>query len=230
MIDARRGDVDGGCDGRTGCANGIYFMTFNILARESSDPDPVFQLRDQFDEWRMGLIGVPDAAASRLTLSTDNLENDGQSTATLTIEVLDWQGLPATGVLSVAAVHDWEGSARSSSIGPVEDLGNGAYSVTLTAGTTLGQDNIVVVAQRAEGPTILTPDARLLIRHPLGDLNGDGELDGADIDPFFLALSDADAFRARFPAVAFEKVGDINQDGVFDGADVDAFFELLVRG
>ena len=227
MIDARRGDIDGACVRRFGCATGVYFMNFNILSPNGDDRDPVIQLREQFDAWRAGLIGVPDASASHITVAPAALPADGTSTATLTIEVRDWQGLPASGIQGVGATHDWEGSAGSSTIGPVEKLGNGNFRVVLTAGTTTGQDNIVVLVQHAGGTTILTPDGKLLVHHNFGDLNGDGRLNGGDIDPLFLALADPVLYEVRFPGVAFRLVGDINHDGRFDAADVDPFFLLL---
>ncbi len=62
--------------------------------------------------------------------------------------------------------------------------------------------------------------------HPLGDLNCDGALDGADIDPFFLALSDPAAWQAAFPDCNILN-GDVNRDGAVDAGDIDAFFALL---
>lgn len=227
MIDARRGDIDGACVRRFGCATGVYFMNFNILSPNGDDRDPVIQLREQFDVWRTGLIGVPDASASRITVTPAALPADGTSTGTLSIEVRDWQGLPASGIQMVGAAHDWEGSAGSSTIGPIENLGNGDFRALLTAGTTTGQDNIVVLVQHTGGTTILTPDGKLLVHHNFGDLNGDGRLDGGDIDPLFLALGDPVLYQARFPDVAFRLVGDINHDGRFDAADIDPFFLLL---
>jgi hypothetical protein len=61
---------------------------------------------------------------------------------------------------------------------------------------------------------------------PLGDLNCDGWADGFDIDPFFLALADPDAYALAYPDCDFMH-GDINGDGYCDGFDIDAFFALL---
>ncbi len=59
-----------------------------------------------------------------------------------------------------------------------------------------------------------------------GDMNCDGALDGADIDPFFLALGDPAAYAAQFPECS-TKNGDVNGDGSLDGADIDPFFQCL---
>lgn len=74
----------------------------------------------------------------------------------------------------------------------------------------------------------------------LGDFNFDGGLDGSDVDPFVLALSDLttyltdyqDAFDALGTGLAFDQsvvdlIGDFNGDGGFDGSDVDGFVAAL---
>ena len=61
---------------------------------------------------------------------------------------------------------------------------------------------------------------------PLGDLNCDGRSDGADIDPFFLALGAPAVYLARFPNCD-PLNGDLNCDGQLNGADIDAFFNCL---
>ena len=64
---------------------------------------------------------------------------------------------------------------------------------------------------------------------PLGDLNCDGALNGADIDPFFLALGDPAAYAIAFPNCDIMN-GDVNRDGAVNGADIDVFFECLGAG
>ncbi|MCH8806431.1 MAG: hypothetical protein IH986_10125 [Planctomycetes bacterium] len=62
-----------------------------------------------------------------------------------------------------------------------------------------------------------------------GDMNCDGRFNGADIDPFFLALGDPPAYAARFPNCNILN-GDMNGDGALNGADLDPFFQLLGGG
>lgn len=69
----------------------------------------------------------------------------------------------------------------------------------------------------------LRPELQVL----LGDMNGDRRLNGADIDPFFLALVDPGAFARQYPNIDPVQAGDINQDGRFDGGDLEVFFRLL---
>ena len=59
-----------------------------------------------------------------------------------------------------------------------------------------------------------------------GDLNCDGEFNGGDIDPFFLALGDPPAYMAAFPECNINNA-DINCDGAVNGADIDRFFACL---
>ena len=62
-----------------------------------------------------------------------------------------------------------------------------------------------------------------------GDTDGSGAVDGNDINPFVLALTDRDAYMAAYhlhPDLA----GDVDGDGVLDGNDINAFVDLLVTG
>ena len=74
-----------------------------------------------------------------------------------------------------------------------------------------------------------------LFAHPkpgsdiLGDLNCDGSFNGADIDPFFLALGDPVEYAAAFPGCDI-LLADMNGDGSVNGADIDVFFLCLGGG
>ena len=59
----------------------------------------------------------------------------------------------------------------------------------------------------------------------LGDANGDGVLDFADIEPFVLALFDPQAYQQQFGVEQF--VIDINCDGTLDFADIEPFVDIL---
>lgn len=61
----------------------------------------------------------------------------------------------------------------------------------------------------------------------LGDMNGDGFFNGGDINPFFLALVDPDAYAEQYPTIDPTGPGDINDDGVLDSADINPFFDAL---
>jgi uncharacterized Ntn-hydrolase superfamily protein len=207
MVVTRRGDIDGVCTRNNGCCNGTYFLNLNIRFQVAEDPDPVIQLREQYDAWRAELVGVPDAVASTVTITPAQLLNDGVSTATMRIEVLDWRGLPVTGVTDVIVEHDPDGSAGASTIGAVSDLGNGVYEAELTAGTITGRDRIAVRVTDPTGERYLIPSSRLQIQDQRSDLNGDGIVDLSDL-------------AILLGAYGQNAGGDIDGDGDTDLADL----------
>mgnify|MGYP000470140001 CR=1 FL=1 len=62
-----------------------------------------------------------------------------------------------------------------------------------------------------------------------GDLNCDGYVDGFDIQPFVLALTDPDAYALAYPDCDIMN-GDCNGDGTVDGFDIQPFVQLLTGG
>ncbi|MCH7962292.1 MAG: VCBS repeat-containing protein, partial [Planctomycetes bacterium] len=83
-----------------GCAQGDWFMDFNIAFQTQASPDPVFQLMDLLALWRSDLVGRPDAVRSRVTFSSPVLRaphaSFGGDVETMRIELLDWEGNPIT--------------------------------------------------------------------------------------------------------------------------------------
>ena len=63
----------------------------------------------------------------------------------------------------------------------------------------------------------------------LGDLNGDGQLDGFDIGPFVLALTNPQEFEQQYPTVRWKCAADVNCSGSVDGFDIGPFVELLTQ-
>jgi hypothetical protein len=59
-----------------------------------------------------------------------------------------------------------------------------------------------------------------------GDLNCDGLIDFADINPFVLALTDPNGYAAQFPDCNIMNA-DINEDGLVDFGDINPFVDLL---
>jgi hypothetical protein len=63
----------------------------------------------------------------------------------------------------------------------------------------------------------------------VGDLNCDGVISAADIDPFVIALTQGQAgYQAQFPDCNFLNA-DCNADGTVSAADIDAFVTLLTQ-
>jgi hypothetical protein len=80
--------------------------------------------------------------------------------------------------------------------------------------------------------TIPTECDYLWILTPLnpGDLNCDGVVSPADIDPFVIALTGGrDTYEAQFPTCRYEQA-DINGDDAVSAADIDGFVQLLTGG
>ncbi len=64
---------------------------------------------------------------------------------------------------------------------------------------------------------------------PRGDLNCDGVLNLADLEPFVLALTDPAAYQTAYPDCNIG-YGDCNGDGLVDPFDIDPFVECIVNG
>jgi len=65
--------------------------------------------------------------------------------------------------------------------------------------------------------------------HLRGDMNGDGDLDFDDVEPFVLGLNNPDGYEAIYgvpPAVR----GDMDQNGAFDFDDIGLFTTTLTNG
>ena len=99
-----------------------------------------------------------------------------------------------------------------------------------------GDETTIATAKRFDSReiTAATNRPKLTIDYtpaafPPGDMNCDGRLDGADIDPFFLALGDPPAYALAFPNCD-PLNGDMNGDGRLDGGDIDPFFACLGGG
>ena len=64
----------------------------------------------------------------------------------------------------------------------------------------------------------------------LGDANCDGLVDGFDIQPFVMALTDPNAWIAAYPNCDILCVCDCNCDGTVDGFDIQPFVVCLTSG
>lgn len=210
MIVARPGDTDDPVCNSGGCADGSYVMRFNVAFQSSGAPDPVDQLRGQYDTWRAGLIGRPDAGISTIALAASALPPNGTSTTVMTVTARDWQGTPVP-VNDLTVAHHPE-SAGSTTIGVPQDQGGGVWTVPLTSGTTVGVDRLRVVVDDGVRLVTIMPDA-LLEYDALGDLNGDGAIAFADL----LALLSAWGPCAGAPAAC---LADLDGNGAVTFADL----------
>lgn len=75
------------------------------------------------------------------------------------------------------------------------------------------------------GQNVLTVE---LLPGVAGDLNGDGAVDLFDVEPFVLALEDADGYALAWPDCD-RLAADVNGDGSVNLFDIDPFVELLAE-
>jgi len=168
MLLARSGDIDGTCGEGDGCANGDYFMNHNIANQGISDPDPVDQLREVYDAWRLELTGRPDAIESTVEFDTPSIPPNGGSSATMSIYLRDWQGIPVTtGVDSVTATCA-EGSDMVTVVRDVRDLGDGQYAADVWGLESEGVDSYIVTAYDGIRPVQLAPNPVMTVAVPEG--------------------------------------------------------------
>ncbi len=207
MIVARVGDSDDPVCDANGCADGNYLMRLNVIAG-AGGPDPVDLLQQQFDAWRAGLVGRPDAMQSAVSFDPVIIAPNGVATTTMTITLLDWQGLPITAPISSVTVLHAGDSAGLSSIGAAADQGGGVFDVELTAGTAEGIDRFVVRVNEAARSILLAPNPTFEYFRP-GDLDGDGCVDTVD----FLAL------LALWGPCPGNCLADLDGNGVVDTVD-----------
>lgn len=160
MIVARVGDTDDTVCNAGGCADGDYFMDFNVPFQGDNEPDPVDQLLEQFTEWRTKLDGRPDAVQSEVEFNPPSIPPNGFSSTFMLITLRDWEGDTVLDAADVTVEHTSD-SAGLSTIGNVIDLGKGQYAVELTAAESTGIDRFRIVADDGVRPISLMPDPTL---------------------------------------------------------------------
>lgn len=157
MIVARIGDSVGVCDGGHGCANGDYYMNFNIVPGQNALPDPVVEMHREYAEWRAALVGRADHLTSTKTITPPAIPGNGAASASLAIHLADWRGDPLTHGSATLRVEHASTSAGLAAIGPVVDHGDGSYGVELTAGVGQGTDRFEVWVDEGDGEILLSP-------------------------------------------------------------------------
>ncbi|MFO0981474.1 MAG: DUF1028 domain-containing protein [Planctomycetota bacterium] len=184
MVVSRMGDIDAACNVGDDCANGTYYLDFNVAFRHIPDPDPVITRGLLFQQWRASLVGRPDHLRTAAVVEPQYVPGDGQATTTLRLALADWQGTLITHGGATVTVQHHQSSAGSSTIGPVVDHGDGTYSVPLTAGTITGTDVFDVVVNDGISPVTLYPYPSLEVISALrlrGDVTQISAANGDDV-------------------------------------------------
>lgn len=93
---------------------------------------------------------------------------------------------------------------------------------------TIGFFNVTVIA-RVNSQQSLPSPALSVRMYLLGDINADGAVTTADIDPFVAMMSETKQMYYQSFPYGYWYTGDINQDGSINGADIDPFVALLTN-
>lgn len=199
-----------------GCAAGDYFMTFNVPNTTNADPDPVFTLREMFDDWRTDLVGRPDAVRSIATgPSTIVASGEGPTGVTIRVELRDWLGAGVELDAGAIGASLRPGSDSVLEIGQVTPLGGGAYEIELIAGGEIGSGSIEIVADDGVRPVTLMPAYAIEVLDSRVDFDGDGVAGFGDVLAFL------QAFSAQDPSA------DLDESTTFDAEDVLLFLSFF---
>lgn len=165
MVIARMGDKDGVFKLPEGFANGSYYN--DLVIKTTTKVDTVDMLQTAYEDWRESWRGHADHIHSDKIITPRTIEADGASTAELLIALADinHQTVREQTERKLAVRHTEE-SAGTTSIGPVEYLGHGTYSVTLTAGQATGVDVFNIIVEDGKGPVLLYPLPKLNVIAP----------------------------------------------------------------
>jgi hypothetical protein len=164
IVLARVGDVDGVCNNQSGCASGSYYLSLNIIGGPT-DPDPVLVMQSQYDDWRAALAGRPDQLLSSVQADAQALVADGRSSTTVTIELVDVEGVPLRHGGATLFANSMGGALCGAT--PFRDHGDGSYSFDLVAGTTPGSERWrVSVDDGGPAVIVLQPDIEVRVDPP----------------------------------------------------------------
>lgn len=177
LLLARMGDTDGGCDSLQGCALGSYYLDLNVKGG-SSDPDPVLQLRELYQDWRSARRWRPDHLASSAVANLPVLPADGRTKTRVLVRLADLNGVPLVHGGARITVTALDPLAAAMGIGPVDDNDDGSYLFDLTAPTTPGTATFEIRADDGFVTATLFPYLTVEVEHPAGLIVG-GALSGA---------------------------------------------------
>ncbi|MCW5753137.1 MAG: DUF1028 domain-containing protein [Phycisphaeraceae bacterium] len=211
-----------------GCAAGDYFMGFNIAHQSAATPDPVVQMQVQFDQWRIDLLGRPDAVLSTATSDDADLAADGNARGAVHVQLQDWNMQPVTAPVTFS-LRSARNAAAQGSLGEVTSLGQGAYTLELIAGTRPGLNRFELVVDDGHRPVTLMPGLGIRFKDARADFNGDGRVNALDIpaflDAFIARETRADLTHSSHPT----DPGYGTPDGVLDAADLFYLLDLIVQ-
>jgi dienelactone hydrolase len=124
----------------------------------------------------------------------------------------------------------WTTTIMPTTTAPLAPGASADITVSVAVGAGGAAEDTVLVSARAQRDGGTRAYITLATtRIDLGDLNCDGLVTAADIDPFVLALTGGPSgYSAAYPECDFF-AADCNQDGTVSSADIDGFVGLLVQ-
>lgn len=190
-------------------AAGEYFMALNVPNQRRADPDPVDQLQDLYDAWRLDREGRVDAVQS--IVSGPGVILFGQ-TQTFTLELRDLHGE----LLEIAdpAQIDITVRAPSASARSPIMIEPGLFEFEVISGGNAAYTHIVVEVESGDATVRLMPDFAVALSQFGSDWNADGVCNFFDISLYISAYLSGD-IRA-----------DIIGDGFLNFLDVSAFLNF----
>jgi len=194
-------------------ADGDYFLELNIANQRADDPDPVDQLIEGFDLWRIDLAGKVDAVQSAV-IGRHRVLSFGSTT--ITVELRDWQDQ----LLPISDPGAWllqDANGLFSATDPIL-VEPGIFEIDLIGHETLGQDELIIRVGSGADQIRLMPNYPLFFVHNIADFTADGRLNFFDISAFLIA------YGAQSPDA------DINGDGFFNAFDISAFLAAFADG
>ena len=149
-----------------GCGFGDLYFFINKAGLGASDPDPVFEIRIKYDEWRNALDGRPDGSLSTVFSYTNETTPGSTTPVSFVLDLADVDGdLLTTGGATISLEHD-PASAGLATLHQFTDHLDGTYTVEVMPGSGAGLDQLRFIVDDGIRPVTLWPPTRLLHRTP----------------------------------------------------------------
>ncbi len=162
-----------------GCAAGDFYLAINKAGLTAADPDPVLIMRQDFDLWRTGLAGRPDAILSAVWPASATVPAGSGEILSFVLDLADVDGNAVQqGGAAVTLAHDPR-SAGLATLHQVTDHQDGTYTVEVNAGNGgAGLDRLRFAVDDGIHAVTLWPPVNLLHEAPAS-----APLRGGDVVP-----------------------------------------------
>ncbi len=149
-----------------GCGQGDLYLVINKAGLAASDPDPVFEIRSKFDQWRLDLNDRPDAVHSTVFAYQNTVAAGSTTPVSFVLDLADVDGDPILhGGATISLQHD-PNSAGLATLQQVTDHQDGTYTVEVLPGASAGLDLLRFIVDDGIRPVTLWPPTPLLHQVP----------------------------------------------------------------